>query len=57
MSLARPLIYLTCGIPINGMEMLKAVCEVKKWENNTKMPQEEVLKKEIGVDAILCRSQ
>lgn len=50
----RPVVFVTRCVPPNGMDMLKAECEVRAWPNDAAIPRDQLLQGVKGADGLLC---
>merc|ERR1712179_671623 len=50
----RPVVFVTRCVPPNGMDILKAECEVRAWPNDAAIPRDQLLQGVKSVDGLLC---
>ncbi len=51
---ARPVVYVARRIPEAGLDMIRAVCTVRLWEEELPPPKEEILRQVVDCDGLLC---
>ncbi len=51
---ARPVVYVTRRIPEAGLDMIRATCTVHLWEGELPPPKEEILRRVVDCDGLLC---